>query len=293
MDVGRFADWHVTHPTVAPGFSTEPLARVNCETAQESAREKRDQAQNSPVGQGARQRRDSQAVMRSNVVPLTVGHFQISRALCKFGAALSAALLVLALHAGAADLPEGVLVIHSNQRPTPAAIIIEDTLRKAVPDGLKRPVEIYSEYLDIERFPVDAYAGAGAEFLRQKYTDRNIRVIVASAPQAVQFATKFRERIAPGVPVVHVAMPRDQLERMSLPPDVIGKSIDLDPKETLELAFRLHPDAKRLVVVVGAAERDRIWEQRVRAAVARLETPIAVEYLSGLPTPDVLRRLKP
>src|SRR5207344_220767 len=122
---------------------------------------------------------------------------------------------------GAATPPEGVLVIHSNQRPTPAAVIIEDTLRKAVPDALKRPVEIYSEYLDIERFPLDTYAVAGAEFLRQKYHDRNIRVIVASAPQAVQFAAKFRERIAPGLPVVHIAMPRDQLERMSLPSDVV------------------------------------------------------------------------
>jgi len=201
-------------------------------------------------------------------------------------------LFVVAVHAYAAALPEGVLVIHSNQRPTPAAIIIEDTLRKAVPDGLKRPVELYSEYLDIERFPVDTYAVAGAEFLRQKYHDRNIRVIVASAPQAVAFATKFRERIVPGLPVVHIAMPRDQMERMSLPPDVVGKTIDLDPKQTLELAFRLHPDAKRLMVIVGAAERDRLWEQRVRGAVARLERPLPVEYLSGLATPYVLNRLK-
>ena len=134
---------------------------------------------------------------------------------------------------------------------------------------------------------------AGAEFLRQKYDGRNIRVIVASAQQAVQFATQFRDRIVPGVPVVHIAMPRDQLERMSLPPDVIGKTVDLDPGETIELAFRLHPEAKRLTVVVGAAERDRIWEQRVRAAVARLETPLAVEYLSGLPTPTCCAGSRP
>ena len=82
--------------------------------------------------------------MRSHVFSLTVGHFQGSRGLCQLRPALSAALFVVAVHAYAAALPEGVLVIHSNQRPTPAAIIIEDTLRKAVPDGLKRPVELYS-----------------------------------------------------------------------------------------------------------------------------------------------------
>jgi hypothetical protein len=86
-------------------------------------------------------------------------------------------------------------------------------------------------------------------------------------------------------------MPKDQLERSRYPPDVIGRSIDLDPTSTLQLALRLHPDARRLVIVLGAADRDRIWEQRLRSAVARLERPIDVEYLKALPNADVVRRL--
>ena len=204
---------------------------------------------------------------------------------------LSATLLVFAAHAADSTTPEGVLIIHSNQRPTPAAIVIEDTLRKVVPDTLGRPVELYSEYLDVERFSSTTYADAEAEFLHRKYSERNIRVIVTSAPQALQFAMDFRDRILAGVPVVHVSMARDTLERMSLPPDVVGKTVDLDPTATLELALRLQPDAKRLVVVVGAADRDRVWEQRLRVAVGRLEGRLKAEYLSGLPTADVLRRL--
>ena len=61
-------------------------------------------------------------------------------------------------------LPSGVLIIHSNQRPTPAAIVIEDTLRKVVPEGLERPVEIYSEYLDIERFSAEDSAARKRSF---------------------------------------------------------------------------------------------------------------------------------
>ena len=75
----------------------------------------------------------------------------------------------------------------------------------------------------------------------------------------------------PGVPVVHVAIPIDQLEGLSLPADVVGKSIDLDPTETLRFALRLQPRAERIVIVLGAAPRDRIWEQRLRKAVAQLE----------------------
>ena len=205
--------------------------------------------------------------------------------------ALFATVLFCGATMAAAAVPDGILIIHSNQRPTPAAIVIEDTMRKVVPDLLKRPVEIYSEYLDIERTPMEGYADAEAEFLRKKYAGRNIRVIVASAPDAVRFAIGSRDRMLPGVPVVHIALPRDQLQRMALPPDVVGRTVDLDPSATLDLALRLHPDAERLVIVLGAAERDRLWGQRVRAAVPRLKRPIEVEYLSGLPTAEVQRRL--
>ncbi|MET0164504.1 MAG: PAS domain-containing protein, partial [Vicinamibacterales bacterium] len=243
-----------------------------------------------PVGAGTRQRRQQSTDAHERLFSRGRADPAI-RTPYKLRVALSAALLAFAAHADAATPAESVLVIHSNQRPTPAAVIIEDTLRKVVPDTLQRPVEIYSEYLDIERFAVEAYAGVGSEFLRHKYNDRNIRVIVAAAPTAVQFAIKFRDSALRGVPIVHIAMPQDLVERMSLPPDVIGKTVNLDPVPTLELAFRLHPDAKRILFVLGAAERDRVWERRLRAAVARLEKPREVEYLVGLPTPDVLSRL--
>lgn len=204
--------------------------------------------------------------------------------------ALSVALLALATAAAAAT-PEGVLVIHSNQRATPAAIVIETTLGKVVPEALQRPIEIFSEYLDIEWASSETYAAAEAEFLRQKYSARDVRVIVAAATDALRFAIQYRDHMLPGVPLVHIAVAKDTLERISLPADVVGSSIDLDPQQTLEFALRLQPSAKHLVIVLGAADRDRIWEQRVRKAVGRMARHPEVEYLVGLPTDDVLRRL--
>ncbi|HET7097646.1 MAG TPA: hypothetical protein VFJ68_09670, partial [Casimicrobiaceae bacterium] len=109
----------------------------------------------------------------------------------------------------------GVLIIHSNQRPTPANIVIEDTLRKVVPEGFRNPVEIYSEYLDNEWASVQKYGVAEAEFLRAKYGERNIRVIVAVALPALQFVAQFRDRDFGGVPVVHIAVARDRLDQLS------------------------------------------------------------------------------
>ena len=201
------------------------------------------------------------------------------------------AALVLLFVAGAAAAVPGVLILHSNQRPTPAQVVIEDSLRTVVPEGFARPVQIFSEYLDDEWASLEAYGAAEADFLRSKYGQRDIRVIVADALPALQFAAKFRDRVAPDLPIVHIAVAKDRLERLALPKNVVGNTENQDPTPTLQLALKVHPNANRLVLIRGASDRDRLWESRVQAALDRMENGLEVEYLSGLPTADVLRRV--
>jgi len=200
----------------------------------------------------------------------------------------------LSVGAGAAAEPpprESVLIIHSNQRPTPAQVIIDDTLRAVVSRELQRPVNIFSEYLDTEWTAPQSFGVAQAEFLREKYGPRNIRVVVTNALPALRYQMEFRDRMFPGVPVVYLGVAADRLDGMVLPPDVVGVLEDLDPTPTLQLALRLHPDTQRLVLVRGAGELDRRWDARIRRAVEQLDGDLQIEYLSGLPTAEVLRRV--
>ncbi len=201
-------------------------------------------------------------------------------------------VILWAAAARAADVvPPGVLILHSNQRPTPAHVIVDEALRVAIAAGAKRPVLIYSEYLDDEWASLETYAENNAEFLHDKYARRNIRVIVAAAIPAMQFATKFRDRIVAGVPVVHLMVAADRVDGAALPADVVGNFEDNDPQPTLELALRLHPHARRIVVVRGASARDALWDERVRVAAENLGNDVTIEYLAGLPTADVLHRV--
>ena len=217
--------------------------------------------------------------------------------ICRRNAAVRSAIAlcvaVLVFPALAAETPTpGVLIVHSNQRPTASQVVIEDTLRRVVPDGLKQSVEIYSEYLDDEWALVKKYGATEAEFLRNKYGERNIRVIVADSFPALQFAAQFRDSSFAGVPVVHIAVARDRLAQVTLPADMIGNTENHDPSPTLRLALRLHPGTKRLIMIRGASELDRRWDSRIRDAAAQLEDGgVEIEYLSGLPTADVLQRV--
>ena len=185
----------------------------------------------------------------------------------------------------------GVLILHSNQRPTPAQIVVEDTLRTEVPDGLKRPVQLFSEYLDDEWASLQTYGAAQADFLRDKYARRNVKVIVANALPALRFAMQFRDRMLPGVPIVHIAVAWDRVDRSAFRMEVLGNFEDNDPTPTLRLAMHLHPDARRFVFIRGASDLDRFWDQRLRTAAEQMDSGLDVEYLDGLPTDEVLRRV--
>ena len=93
-------------------------------------------------------------------------------------------------------------------------------------------------------------------------------------------------------PFVHVGILSDRLRTKSLPPNVVGIPIDLDFAGTIALALQLHPKASRLVAVTGASPPDRSYETRLRQAAGSIEGRTETEFLAGLPTIDVLKRLK-
>jgi len=207
----------------------------------------------------------------------------------------SLALASIAVASGAAradDAAPGVLVLYSNQRPTPAQLVIEDTLRTVLAEGGKPQIQLFSEYLDDEWVSLETYGVKQADFLRSKYERRNIKVIVAVAIPALQFATRFRNQVVAGAPIVHVLVARDRVDPERLPPGVVGNFEDNDPLPTLQLALRLHTDARRLVVIRGASERDQLWDKRVHSAIERLGAGnLPVEIFAGLSTPEVLSRV--
>ena len=116
-----------------------------------------------------------------------------------------------------------VLVVHSNQRATPAQVIIEDTLRDVIAAGLAAPVQVFSEYLDDEWTSTAAFAERQAEFLRERYRNRDIRVVVADALPALLFLRKYRAQVAPDVPVVYLAVAPDRVPPLGLTPRSVAK----------------------------------------------------------------------
>jgi PAS domain S-box-containing protein len=168
--------------------------------------------------------------------------------------------------------------------------LIDHGIRATLAAGSPDRVEVANEYVDTSHFRDAAFRQAQKEYLRQKYAGRKIDLVLAALASGLDFALENRE-VFPGVPVVFFAVDQRELSGRKLRPDVTGIPINIDPTATLDLALRLHPGTRHVVVIAGSSKFDAYWEGEARRAFRPYEDRVEFEYLSGLPMDDLLERV--
>src|SRR4029453_18294833 len=73
---------------------------------------------------------------------------------------------------------------------------------------------------------------------------------------------------------------------------VAGIFLKCDVAGTVDLALRLQPRARQLVVIGGTAEYDKNWLRRAREALAPYQGKLSVSYLNNLTLSDILEKVK-
>ena len=191
----------------------------------------------------------------------------------------------------AAEKIKHVLVVYTSDRLLPATIESDAGLREAIAESDPSAV-VSAEFLDIPGFDAQAYHSALMAFLRAKYSQRVPDVIVAAGEEALEFLLRNRSELFPLMPVVHMGIAQSVLRRgPPLPADVVGVPVDYNFAGTIEQALQWRPEARRLVLVTGVSPQDRLWESELRDDVSRFKDRVTIEFLVGLPTNMVLKRL--
>ena len=132
--------------------------------------------------------------------------------------------------------------------------------------------------------------------LRDKYASIPIDLLVAGGPQALGFLSERRRSLFPGTPLIFAGISEASIEQHGVPPNSAGVVSRFDPARTLNLALRLQPHARQVVVVTGASNFDKRWDAVAREELAPYADRLQMTRLSGLPLPrllDELARLPP
>jgi signal transduction histidine kinase len=200
-------------------------------------------------------------------------------------------LFLLGLAAPATAQLRRVVLLHDQRTDLPGIAALDARLVQTLSAGLPGGVEIYREQMDMSRFQSERYPNLLKDFLRAKYADKKIDVVIAALGAALDFMLANGSQVFPGASVVFCGIDRRELGARRLPPNFTGVLLKREFAPTLELALGLDPGTQRVLFVAGSAEFDRRLVDQARAEFQAARPPVPVEYLIGLPMPALLDTL--
>ena len=186
--------------------------------------------------------------------------------------------------------PRSLLVLDDSNVRSPFYYEVFSRLRTTVNASTGPPVNIYAESFDLTRFSGHAYENGLQQFLRAKYGDKPIGVIIAIGSAALDCVLRWRSTLWPGVPVVFGFVDEPTVARLSPPPDVTGDVVKLRFADMMTAARAVVPDLKGVVFVGDPLERQTVyrhWKEEIPKATMGLQ----IVDLRGLKMRELRQRV--
>src|SRR5262252_5293619 len=98
--------------------------------------------------------------------------------------------------------PKRVLVLYWYGKDFPANVRFDQSFQAALQSAPDGTVEYYPEYFESDRFPGESQAQGLCDYLRRKYADRTIDVVVAAGMPPLEFLLKNRHDLFTKTPIV-------------------------------------------------------------------------------------------
>lgn len=203
--------------------------------------------------------------------------------------AMGLCLLLLAVFsaAAAANRANGgripcVLILYPYDERLAATTAVGEAVRARLLEATAGKIDLFSEFLDLSRFPEDRHIDRMAQFLSAKYADHRPDVIIALGEESTEFIVNHRGALAKDAQIIAVGFSRSNALKMNLPSDVIGAFTEFNILRTAKLAQRLQPDARHLFIIGGSSEFDRWWLKTARTDLADFSRGYQTTYLENL-----------
>jgi len=192
--------------------------------------------------------------------------------------------------AAAAQEPRRVVILNEADPTLPAFVLVDRGIRAVLADPNRPRVDIFYEVLDMLRFPEAMYENELVALMAKKYAALRVDAVIVVGPISLAFAGRHRDRLWPGAFIVFQGVPTELLRRNPLPPRTTGTAVQQDFAGIAALALRLRPSTRRLIVVSGTGDLERMLVGVVRAQLAAASLKLPVEYWEDLRIDDLMRR---
>jgi len=175
--------------------------------------------------------------------------------------------------AGAEVRPRSILVLDQSELRGPFYYQLFSGLSEVVSKETRSPTTLYVENLDLSRFSGAAYEQSLQRYLKEKYRDRPIGVVVTMGAATLELVLRWRGELWPGTPVVFALVDELDFARLKPLPDVTGTIVKLRLADSIAVARAVIPELKTIVLIGDQWDRQvvfRNWKHELPVAAAGL-----------------------
>jgi PAS domain S-box-containing protein len=170
-------------------------------------------------------------------------------------------------------------------------VIVDRSFQASLKSAPAGSIEYYTEYVESDRFPGENQYKALRDYLRQKYANRPIDVVVAVSDVPLEFLLKYRDTLFTQSPIVFAAIERPATNETS-GPGLTGIVLGGGYKRTLDLALRLHPGTKQVFIISGTLNHDKKYETLCREELKGLDSGISINYFTDFSVEELIFKTK-
>ncbi|WED24065.1 diguanylate cyclase [Vibrio sp. JC009] len=183
-----------------------------------------------------------------------------------------------------------VLVLHSYHQGLEWTDNISAGIKSVLGDR-KNDVEIYYDYLDTKRNAGNHYTSKLAELFLAKSHHIPFELIIAADNNALKLLNDHGEELFPDTPVVFCGINNFSPGLISGIKNVTGVVEEADAKATMDLMLKVHPQAKKIMVVLDKT----ITGLAIRKSIEKVQDQFAnraeIEFLTDFTWDSLQKKL--
>jgi PAS domain S-box-containing protein len=152
-------------------------------------------------------------------------------------------------------------------------------------------IELCDEFLDTRRIATDEYFEELEQVFRLKYAERAVDVIICTDDHALNFMLGPGQGVFPGVPLVFCSVSGYEAG-MREGRELTGLLESIDIRGTLDIALRIHPGTREVVVITDMTRTGRALKVKADEVFSEYEGDLDFRYLEDLTVDDLERQVQ-
>lgn len=188
-------------------------------------------------------------------------------------------LLVVTVAYAQPDSTRKVLILNSYHKGFKWTDDQVSAAEKILSEGNKH-IDLFIEYMDTKRIYSEKYLGHLFDIYRLKYKKVHLDAIITTDDNALEFVLKYHKELFNEAPVSFCGINDYKKYLLKGKQQFTGLVEVLDIKPTINLALKLHPKTKKIVVIVDSTPTG-LGQKRDIAAVAHHYNNLKFEYIEG------------